>query len=72
MPAYTSGRIALLGDAAHAMSPDRGQGAGQSIEDAVVLAAGTSVPVAPRAAHARSPVGLDTPGPAPFPHLITR
>ncbi|MFI7135804.1 FAD-dependent monooxygenase [Nonomuraea sp. NPDC050153] len=39
LPAYTSGRIALLGDAAHAMSPDRGQGAGQSIEDAVVLAA---------------------------------
>jgi 2-polyprenyl-6-methoxyphenol hydroxylase-like FAD-dependent oxidoreductase len=31
--------VALLGDAAHAMSPDRGQGAGQSIEDAVVLAA---------------------------------
>ncbi|WP_327045836.1 FAD-dependent monooxygenase [Microbispora sp. NBC_01189] len=50
LPAYTSGRIALLGDAAHAMSPDRGQGAGQSIEDAVVLAAalaaGTSVPAA--------------------------
>lgn len=33
------GRVALLGDAAHAMSPDRGQGAGQGIEDAVVLAA---------------------------------
>ncbi|MEU8195352.1 hypothetical protein AB0C10_16375 [Microbispora amethystogenes] len=31
--------------AAHAMSPDRGQGAGQSIEDAVVLAAA----LAPRA-----------------------
>lgn len=29
--------MALLGDAAHAMSPDRGQGAGQSLEDAVVL-----------------------------------
>ncbi|MEU6721158.1 FAD-dependent monooxygenase [Nonomuraea sp. NPDC046802] len=50
LPAYTSGRIALLGDAAHAMSPDRGQGAGQSIEDAVVLAAAladnASVPAA--------------------------
>jgi 2-polyprenyl-6-methoxyphenol hydroxylase-like FAD-dependent oxidoreductase len=28
----------LLGDAAHAMSPDRGQGAGHTLEDAVVLA----------------------------------
>ncbi|WP_158852760.1 FAD-dependent monooxygenase [Saccharothrix deserti] len=40
LPTYVKGRVALLGDAAHAMSPDRGQGAGQSIEDAVVLAAG--------------------------------
>ncbi|MFI6908288.1 FAD-dependent monooxygenase [Nonomuraea sp. NPDC050394] len=39
LPTYVNGRVALLGDAAHAMSPDRGQGAGQSIEDAVVLAA---------------------------------
>lgn len=39
LPSYVRGRVALLGDAAHAMSPDRGQGAGQSIEDAVVLAA---------------------------------
>ncbi|PXY26845.1 2-polyprenyl-6-methoxyphenol hydroxylase [Prauserella coralliicola] len=39
LPTYVHGRVALLGDAAHAMSPDRGQGAGQSIEDAVVLAA---------------------------------
>lgn len=33
-----SGRLALLGDAAHPMMPDLGQGACQSIEDAVVLA----------------------------------
>ncbi len=33
------GRIALLGDAAHPMTPDLGQGACQSIEDGVVLAA---------------------------------
>ncbi|MFI7154637.1 FAD-dependent monooxygenase [Nonomuraea sp. NPDC050022] len=38
LPTYVRGRVALLGDAAHAMSPDRGQGAGQSLEDAVVLA----------------------------------
>ncbi|RSM69648.1 2-polyprenyl-6-methoxyphenol hydroxylase [Kibdelosporangium aridum] len=39
IPSFVEGRVALLGDAAHAMSPDRGQGAGQSLEDAVVLAA---------------------------------
>lgn len=31
------GKIILLGDAAHAMTPNMGQGAGQSIEDAAVL-----------------------------------
>ena len=35
---WTSGRLALLGDAAHAMLPHLGQGANQSIEDAVGLA----------------------------------
>ncbi|WP_344451906.1 FAD-dependent monooxygenase [Actinocorallia aurantiaca] len=38
LPAYHSGRVAILGDAAHAMSPNLGQGACQAIEDAVVLA----------------------------------
>jgi salicylate hydroxylase len=31
-------RVVLMGDAAHAMVPHQGQGAGQTIEDAVVLA----------------------------------
>jgi 2-polyprenyl-6-methoxyphenol hydroxylase-like FAD-dependent oxidoreductase len=39
LPSYVSGNVALLGDAAHAMMPNLGQGANQAIEDAVVLAA---------------------------------
>lgn len=39
VPGYVRGRTALLGDAAHAQTPDLGQGACQAIEDAVVLAA---------------------------------
>jgi 2-polyprenyl-6-methoxyphenol hydroxylase-like FAD-dependent oxidoreductase len=39
VPGYMHGRTALLGDAAHAQTPDLGQGACQAIEDAVVLAA---------------------------------
>ncbi|MEV5408966.1 FAD-dependent oxidoreductase [Thermopolyspora sp. NPDC052614] len=38
LPAFHQGRIALLGDAAHAMTPHLGQGACQAIEDAMVLA----------------------------------
>ncbi|MFQ5678267.1 MAG: FAD-dependent monooxygenase [Gemmatimonadota bacterium] len=34
---WGSGPVTLLGDAAHPMTPDAGQGAGQAIEDAVVL-----------------------------------
>jgi salicylate hydroxylase len=36
---WTTGRLALLGDAAHPMLPHLGQGANQSIEDAFALAA---------------------------------
>jgi salicylate hydroxylase len=35
---WTRGRVTLLCDAAHTMAPHHGQGANQSIEDAVVLA----------------------------------
>jgi 2-polyprenyl-6-methoxyphenol hydroxylase-like FAD-dependent oxidoreductase len=38
LPALHRGRVAVLGDAAHPMTPDLGQGGSQSIEDAVVLA----------------------------------
>jgi 2-polyprenyl-6-methoxyphenol hydroxylase-like FAD-dependent oxidoreductase len=37
LPSYVHGRVALVGDAAHAMTPYLGQGACQAIEDAVVL-----------------------------------
>lgn len=38
LPTWTLGRIALLGDAAHAMTPNLGQGGCAAIEDAYVLA----------------------------------
>jgi 2-polyprenyl-6-methoxyphenol hydroxylase-like FAD-dependent oxidoreductase len=60
LPAYHRGRVAILGDAAHAMTPHLGQGACQAIEDAIVLA---SV-VAPGPGPARGP------GPAPAPSAI--
>ncbi|MFL6075240.1 MAG: FAD-dependent oxidoreductase [Mycobacteriales bacterium] len=39
LDSYVAGHTVLVGDAAHAMTPDLGQGACQAIEDAVVLAA---------------------------------
>lgn len=38
LPEWSRGRVTLLGDAAHALVPHHGQGANQSIEDAIVLA----------------------------------
>ena len=54
IPRWTSGRVTLLGDAAHAMLPYLGQGACQAIEDAAVLATALSAePDDPPAALAR-------------------
>jgi 2-polyprenyl-6-methoxyphenol hydroxylase-like FAD-dependent oxidoreductase len=39
LPRWGRGRVTLLGDAAHPMTPNLGQGAGQALEDAVVLGA---------------------------------
>ncbi|WP_193180953.1 FAD-dependent monooxygenase [Nisaea sediminum] len=38
LPRWAKGRMAVLGDAAHPMTPDLGQGACQAIEDALALA----------------------------------
>jgi 2-polyprenyl-6-methoxyphenol hydroxylase-like FAD-dependent oxidoreductase len=42
LDSYYRGCVALLGDAAHAMTPNLGQGGGQALEDAIVLAAAVS------------------------------
>lgn len=39
LPTFVRGRVALLGDAAHAMTPNLGQGGGMAMEDAATLAA---------------------------------
>ncbi|MFV6026887.1 FAD-dependent monooxygenase [Streptomyces sp. NPDC056264] len=53
LPSYAAGRIVLLGDAAHAMTPHLGQGACQALEDAVVLTAALGTEPTVEAALAR-------------------
>jgi salicylate hydroxylase len=53
LPAWTKGRLTLLGDAAHPMLPHLGQGANQSIEDGMALAT-----ILARADHKTAPAAL--------------
>jgi 2-polyprenyl-6-methoxyphenol hydroxylase-like FAD-dependent oxidoreductase len=38
LPTFVHGNVALIGDAAHAMTPDLGRGAGEALVDAITLA----------------------------------
>ncbi|MFK4070610.1 FAD-dependent monooxygenase [Streptomyces sp. NPDC029674] len=62
LAAYHRGRVALVGDAAHAMAPSLGQGGNQAIEDAVVLAHHMTPGAEPTA----DPIADPTPGLAAY------
>jgi 2-polyprenyl-6-methoxyphenol hydroxylase-like FAD-dependent oxidoreductase len=53
LPQWHTGRIVLIGDAAHAVTPHSGQGASMALEDALVLAACVEAETAPLAAFRR-------------------
>lgn len=59
--AWTRGRVALLGDAAHAMAPNLGQGAAQAIEDAAALSVALQEQPGPEQPGLEQP-GLEQPG----------
>ncbi|GBE80736.1 FAD-dependent monooxygenase afoD [Sparassis crispa] len=49
LPTFVGGRVALLGDAAHAMTPHQASGAGQAFEDGYILASLLTHPFVTRA-----------------------
>ncbi|MGX7827200.1 FAD-dependent monooxygenase [Actinokineospora sp. 24-640] len=51
LPSFVTGPVALIGDAAHAMTPNLGQGACQALEDAATLTALVSTHDLPQALH---------------------
>ena len=53
LPSFVNGRVVLVGDAAHAMTPNLGQGGNLAIEDAVTLARLVTDPAGVPAALAR-------------------
>ncbi|KZT40625.1 FAD/NAD(P)-binding domain-containing protein [Sistotremastrum suecicum HHB10207 ss-3] len=59
LPEYTNGRVALLGDAAHATTPHFGFGACSSIEDALTL---STLLLDPRTTSQTLPLALDVYG----------
>jgi salicylate hydroxylase len=59
LPTWVNGRIAILGDAAHAMLPYHAQGAVQSLEDAWVLARTLALALSAMPAHATATVERD-------------
>jgi zeaxanthin epoxidase len=59
---WTDGRVALLGDSAHAMQPNLGQGGCMAIEDAFQLAADLTNTVDAAVKQGRSPKDVDIEG----------
>ncbi|PPQ94686.1 hypothetical protein CVT25_009541 [Psilocybe cyanescens] len=66
---YVSGNAAILGDAAHAMTPHQGSGAGQAIEDAFVIATLLGHPLTTRETLSRA-LGIYDHIRRPFSHTV--